>query len=193
MGTINLVPPTAGTPAVAGTFSTAFTTLQTWANGNVDTVNISSTAAIKGSQLATGLTGPPGAELAYNEFTSNVNCTATTEATATTIVTASAVAFDGSTAAMIEFFSPNFDAGDAPNFSLYLYDGSSSIGFMHTRTVAASTAMGAIRIARRLTPSNASHTYSIRGTVSSGGGVSVKGGAGGVGVNVPGFIRITKV
>lgn len=44
----------------------------------------------------------------------------------------------------------------------------------------------------RLTPSNASHTYSIRGTrVSSN--ATVVAGAGGSGNAMPGFIRITRV
>ena len=44
----------------------------------------------------------------------------------------------------------------------------------------------------RKTPSNASHTYSIRGTVSAGTGV-VAAGPGGSGQQYPAFIRITRV
>ena len=55
---------------------------------------------------------------------------------------------------------------------------------------------GNLRIAvhafRRLTPSNASHTYSIRGFVTSGTGVAAAG-AGGSTALMPAFIRITKV
>jgi len=160
-------------------------TPQTWTDG------VSSASAARMGVIETGVQGAWARELAYNQITSNVSCTATTEATANTIVTASAVTFDGSTAAVIEFFCPNFDASDSPTFSLFLYDGT-SIGFLMQRSVTAGTAMGPIYVSRRLTPSAASHTYSIRGDVSSGSGVSVKAGAGGAGSVVPAFIRITR-
>lgn len=54
MGTINLVAPVAATPAVAGVFSTAFTTIQTAINGNLDNTNINAAAAIDPLKLASG-------------------------------------------------------------------------------------------------------------------------------------------
>ena len=44
---------------------------------------------------------------------------------------------------------------------------------------------------RRLTPSNASHTYSVRAFVSSGTGL-IGAGAGGSGTAFPAFIRVWK-
>lgn len=134
-------------------------------------------------------------ELAYNEYTSDVTVTATTEATANTVVTASAVTFDGATQAIIEFFTPWADQPATPaTLKFWLYDGSSSIG--QTGMYASSSANGGttslylpVYLSRRLTPSAASHTYSIRASVTSGTG-TVHGGAGGAGVLVPGFIRI---
>lgn len=52
MGTITLTPPVAGTAAVAGTFTTAFSTIQTVVNGNIDNTNINAAAAIAYSKLA---------------------------------------------------------------------------------------------------------------------------------------------
>jgi hypothetical protein len=45
---------------------------------------------------------------------------------------------------------------------------------------------------RRMTPSNASHTYSIRASRTTANG-TVNAGAGGSGNVVPSFIQITKV
>lgn len=186
MGTITLTPPVAGTAAVAGTFTTAFTTLQTVINGNLDTANLAAGAAIKNSQLATGLTnGPPGLELAYNEFTSNVSVTATTEGTANTVVTASAVSCDGATPVVIEFYTLQLAKGST-YIRLFLYDGAASVGML-----AENLATGPVVVQRKLTPSNASHTFSIRGSVDAGTG-TVVGGAGGLAASMPGYIRITK-
>jgi len=138
-----------------------------------------------------------GHELDYVEFTSPVSITATSEATANTIVTGSAVAYDGSTVVLIEFFAPYLTVpASAVNDTIFcLYDGSSSIGFMgliSTVSSATTQRLSNPRLARRLTPSNASHTYSIRAYVGSGT-ASVGAGSGGVANHVPGFIRITKV
>jgi hypothetical protein len=105
----------------------------------------------------------PGTELDYVEITSPVSITATTEATANTVVTSSSVSYDGSTTVMIEF-----------------------------RTVANTSFVSSQYLARRLTPSNASHTYSVRATTTSGTS-TVDAGAGGNGATAPAFIRITTV
>lgn len=132
---------------------------------------------------------PPGHEFDYVEFTGNVSVTATTEAAANPVVTGGAVTYDGSTAVMIEFFSPQVlpvSATVSTNF--FLYDGASSIGEIG---LCRFSAFAPVRLSRRITPSNAAHTYSIRATVGSGTG-SVGAGAGGVGNSMPGYIRITK-
>lgn len=144
---------------------------------------------------------PPGYEFDYMAFTSPVSITATSEATANTVVTGSAVTYDGSTVVMVEFFCPygSTPPADAAQLNTWLYDGSSSIGRLEYRqndgnhnaggdTPSASAVFGS----RRLTPSNASHTYSVRSSVSTGTG-SMGAGAGGNAAVMPGFIRITKV
>lgn len=132
---------------------------------------------------------PPGHELDFVEFTSDVSISATTEATANTIVTANAVAFDGSTRVKIEYWIEQVVTVSGANLQLWLYDGSSSIGRIGRFLDDSASRMTANGI-RFLTPSNASHTYSIRG--STGSGTATAGaGAGGTGNAVPGFIRIT--
>lgn len=133
-------------------------------------------------------------EMDYVQFTSSVNITATVEASADTIVTANALAGDGSTIYVIEFFCPRVrvPAGNV-NFNLWLFDGSTSQGFFGILT--GPDATNEMRVptflSRRLTPSNASHTYSVRATVGSGTGVA-DAGAGGSGTLLPGYIRIQR-
>lgn len=136
---------------------------------------------------------PPGYTFDYTEFTSGVSVTATTEGTANTVVTAGAVTFDGNTKVEITFcaFSarPRNDA-TAGSLSVYLYDGSSSIGKMATfNEPVAGADNKPTNLIRRLTPSSGSHTYSIRASVSGGTG-DIGAGAGGNGNNMPGFIKI---
>jgi hypothetical protein len=141
------------------------------------------------------VTGLPGEELDYVEKTTNTSITATTEAAANTVVTANAVAFNGSTTVMIEFFSPSIatQATSSVFVTCWLYDGSSSIGLIgRVRTTAAVAGAWALTGKRRLTPSNATHTYSIRAMTTSGTS-TVEGGAGGTAANMPAFIRITRV
>lgn len=155
-----------------------------------------------GTTLAGGTTPayvfPPGYEYDYVEITSSVNVTATTEGTATTVITGSSVAYDGSTVVYVEFYAPfiNPDSGAQDRaIIIVLYDGASSIGKLTvTQIVTAShqSYIGGILGARRLTPSNASHTYSIRAFVTAGTGI-VNVGAGGNGNYMPGFIRVRKV
>ncbi len=138
------------------------------------------------------------AELDYVEITSAVVPTATSEATANTIVTANPIAFSGSTVVMIEFFSPDVrPANDAAAryISLWLYDGSSSIGQIgFIRGAASGNNESIAHCSRRLTPSAATHTYSIRASVTSGGSnANVDAGTGGSGQSMPAYIRITRV
>lgn len=148
--------------------------------------------------LLFGSTNKAGIELAYAEFTAVVSPTATTEATANTIVTAGSFAADGSTAVVIEFYAfsvrPDLAAAGR-TLSLYLFDdtggGAASIGRIGLFSDPAAVADNKpCHVLRRLVPSAATHTYSVRAAVSAGTG-SVGAGAGGVGADMPGFVRVT--
>lgn len=153
-----------------------------------------------GAAAAVAWKYPPGYEFDYVEKTSSTSITATSEGAANTVVTANAVAYDGSTIILVEFFAQEVEppAGNH-NITLVLYDdtggGAASIGKVGPFTSSDGTnlgrQLGAI-LHRRLTPSNATHTYSIRAFVDSGTG-SVVAGAGGSGASMPAFIRQTKV
>jgi hypothetical protein len=130
-------------------------------------------------------------ELDYVQKTTNTTLSATSAATANTIVTGNAVAFDGSTAAEIVFSCPTTDrSGGATLIALWLYDGSSEVGALYY-SVAATTARVGIYASYRLTPSNASHTYSIRGSVNASS-ADINAGAAGSGNFMPCYIRILR-
>ena len=166
----------------------------TYISGNAGSSNTFHVAEIE--VLSSGPAGGgPGSELSYVAFTSDTSITATTEATANTVVTAAPVTFDGSTVVMVEFFCSTIEADLVlgRSISVYLYDGAASIGRL-TAVISQTTTSNRYPtfLAHRLTPSAASHTYSIRASVSAGAG-TVSGGAGGVGNVMPGFIRITRI
>jgi hypothetical protein len=137
-----------------------------------------------------------GHVFAHNQFTSNVTVAATSEATATTIVTASSVAFDGATSVEVEFFSPDVQlganaAGNA--LILVLYQDGVPAGFYSAVASGGTTTLNMpVRPSRRLTPAAGVRTYSVRAYRTNADCV-VRGGAGGTGAYVPGFVRIRKV
>lgn len=142
---------------------------------------------------------PPGYEFAYNEFTSPVSVTATTEAGADVIVTSSAVTYDGSTIVRIEFGCDYAQTPVNVIGRLWLYEkvgagAAASIGELAVirGDDATNTQLWPVLIARRMTPSSASIIYSVRGSTASGT-TYIDAGAGGAGNAFPGWIRITKV
>ena len=136
---------------------------------------------------------PPGFELDYVELTAGVTVSATSEATATTIVSSNAVTFDGATAVIIEVFLPGDSNAASQQNNFVLYDGASSIGIWDiTNTSASGTLEYAQVLKRKLTPSAAAHTYSVRGYKLVGASsFIIQAGAGGSGNTMPGYIRIT--
>jgi hypothetical protein len=196
-----------------GQFKTGGTTPKAWLWGFPDNAGASgetvATSAIWTTAgkvaVATGTAAateqwPPGHEFDYTQVSAgNVSITATTEGTANTVVTAAAVAYNGTDVVMLEFFCP-FGATPAGNVNLIfaLYDdtggGAASIGRWGqiTGPDAANIDRLPVRLSRRLTPSAATHTYSVRAYVDSGTG-TVNNGAGGSGNYMPLFLRQTKV
>ena len=137
-------------------------------------------------------TALPGSELAYTEFTSPVNLTHSAEASADTIVSNGAVAYDGSTSIYLEAYIPRLNPNGAFFASLFFFDGSTSFGSAGDWQTSVGMYEGGILIkSKKLTPSNANHTFSLRGTSESGTAV-VNAGAGGSGNTQPGWLRQVK-
>lgn len=144
-----------------------------------------------GTSTAPAYAFPPGYEFDYVEKTTDTSITATTEGTANTIVTANAVSYDGSTKIVIHFFCGRVEPPSGGYLWLVLYDGAGSIG-QWDLSQSGSTGGRGQKAEYRLTPSNASHTYSVRAFVNAATGTAYAG-AGGSGVGMPAFIRQTKV
>lgn len=129
---------------------------------------------------------PPGYELAYTQKTSDTSIAATTSAASDTVVTASAVTFDGSTTAILEFWCP-FVVRGTTTINVQFFDGSTAIG----GAIGITGTVSPLTIRTRITPSAAAKTYSVRAFVDAGTG-TVKGGNAAAGANLPCFIRIVK-
>jgi hypothetical protein len=132
-------------------------------------------------------------ELAYVEFNASVSITATVEATPNDVVSAGAFTFDGATRICIEFEATEMETGTtAGSFVLLnLWDDTTDLGRF---AIVENSATGLVGVSvhrrRFLTPTAGNHTYKVRGwRVNSDGSVSA--GAGGVGLTLPGYIRIT--
>lgn len=137
---------------------------------------------------------PPGDEIGYDQITSNVSVTATTEASGTTIITCSAYTFDGA-AVILEFFSPAVNIGTVSgNFVVInLFEGSTQIGRLAELSISGANATRdePVFCRYRFAPSAGSHTYTI--TAWKGGTASVGAGSGGTAGRLPAFVRFTKV
>lgn len=145
------------------------------------------TLGVKWSPASGGVT-----QLAYQEKTSVTIITATTEAGATTIATAASITADGSTRICVEVFAYSADTGGANQLDLPLFDSfnggaAASLGTMASHYNSNATSVFARRF---LTPAAGTHVYSWRG-YKSGGTVSVYAGAGGAGLPMPAYIRVT--
>src|SRR5688500_13091450 len=132
-----------------------------------------------------------GAELAHAEITADVTISAATEATAQTVVSAGAVTFDGTSKVRLEFYTPSVSIPTVTALFLILHDGTNSLGWLCGVSNAAGTNENVVCHAVRVfTPAAGTRTYSIRG-YRTASNVSIKAGAGGVGVYLPGFLRLT--
>jgi len=132
-------------------------------------------------------------ELYYGEKTSVTGVTATVEASADTHIAGASVAYDGSEVC-IEFYSPSGQPQATANCILYivLFEDGSPIGVLSEVRTGNNSSMSAPIFARRfMTPSAASHTYSIRAYTTSGTSY-LYGGAGGAGNRMPSYLRITQ-
>lgn len=133
------------------------------------------------------------AQVDYVEVTSNQTTTATTAATATAIVTGSAVTYDGATPIWVEFYAGQAYHSVANGIVVAdLWDGSTDLGII---ALGVSPVVGngpTLNGRRKLTPSAASHTYSIRAWVTAAGTGNFLAAAGGAGAMMPMYLRISK-
>lgn len=136
-------------------------------------------------------------EQAYTQITSDVSVTATTEGTANTIITGASFTADGTSAYLIEFFSPQvITPGGATDrgISLVLLENTTvKLGFWAQILPSASMVERVpVHLQYRYTPAAGSTNFVVKAFVTAGTG-TVKAGAGGSGTVAPAFLRVTKV
>lgn len=133
----------------------------------------------------------PLTEIAYDQITSSVNVTATTEATANTIVAGSSEIYPASRV-KVEFWAPR---ASSPTNGDYLYivlfRGATALG--HARFAAGAVQNNIIIPYLQFwdLPTAGTYTYSAKAFVGSGSGASISAGAGGSGNDLPAFLRTT--
>jgi len=175
----------------------------TWKPSSAVKMAVAGLAAGSSGQVLTTVAGVPtwaaatasadaGQELDYAEITADVSVGG-----ATTVLTGNAVTYDGTTKILVEFYASHFSLSttNSATLSINLYQDGSDIGRIWQANAAggatAWTGSG-IHACRRLTPSAASHTYSIRASQINGTH-TINAGAGGSGNVMPAFMRITRV
>jgi hypothetical protein len=148
--------------------------------------------ALSPSSSGGGGGGGGPTQLALVTFAATVNVTGS-EVAPTDVVSAGTLAFDGVTPVHIEFFAVQGRSATVVNalVGLNLWDGNTDLGriCLFQNGGSGTVVFGGITGSRYLTPAAGSHTYKIRGWASTGTAVVVAG-AGGAGVELPGFIRI---
>jgi len=133
-------------------------------------------------------------ELAYVEITANKSITAGAMAAGDLVVAAPALTFDGSTAIVIEFFTPAVVPAQVVAGTIQLFLSESPGTTLGTLAIVSNPAAGQfyvpVHAVRRLTPAAGSHSYVIGGFQQLGNG-TVAAGAGAAG-SMPAFIRISR-
>lgn len=151
-----------------------------------------STAAGAATNLASAF---PGYEIGYDQITSPVGVTSTTESSGTTVISCAAHTFDGSPV-YAHFFCPYLQAFGNSNSTLTvsLFESSTQIG----RLLVHINSNGAVQTTfeangwLRFTPSSGSHTYTVTAFYAAASTTGIGAGAGGTGAYVPAFIRFIK-
>jgi hypothetical protein len=104
-----------------------------------------------------------GYEFDYAEITANVAVTAVAEATPDDVVALPARVYDGATVILLEFFASAVLKGDGGGTVLNLWDGAVDLGrFCFFGGGYVGDQNIPTFVAYRLTPSAASHTYSVK-------------------------------
>lgn len=137
----------------------------------------------------------PGYEFDYVENTTNgaTTITPTTAASASAYITGNSVAYDGSTRLKVEFFAPVAQISAAQAIQCELYDGSTDLGTIFSMSCVAGSSNQDVTVygVRFVTPSAASHTFSIRAWKTAGT-AQIYSGPGGAGNYMPAYMRVTR-
>ena len=132
-------------------------------------------------------------ETDYVEVTSSVTISATSAATANTIITGTAFTPSGSDKYRFEFGIEEVALTVVSSVIFHLYEGATNLGRLAVVTNPAAAAMSVpVYGAREFTPTNVSHTYSIRAHRVTANATATAG-AGGADVAFPIWFRTTRL
>jgi len=138
--------------------------------------------------------GGVGVVMDYVEITATVNVTSTNEAAPDTIIAGNNVAYTGG-AVLFECFIPDINATNAVILTPLLLQDGVSLGRLASMPIAVAVGTGVFfgpwYFARKITPAAGNHTLTLAGFNGAAGTIVVEAGAGGAGVLVPAFIRVT--
>ena len=128
------------------------------------------------------------------ERTTPLTVTATTSAGANTFIAGNAVVYDGSTRIKVSVFIPSVTVNDSPGLPVYvtLWDGATDIGQIDV-TFGLEAVSAGFYGERYLTPSAASHTFSVKSWTDPTPTIDpvLVAGPGGTDELMPAFLRIT--
>jgi len=133
-------------------------------------------------------------ELGYSQRTTDVAVPVTAATSPTTVISDMTVVCDGGPV-LVEFFAPIARPGTAVGNILYinLYQDGAELdrGFAYIETPVAGASWHPVHLARRVTPTAGSHTFSIRAYAVGNAG-QINAGSGGTGFS-PAFLRVSKI
>ena len=140
---------------------------------------------------------PPGYEIGYDQITSGVNITGTTQGTATAIISCSAHTFDGGPVLLtVHFPQVKLSTVAGNGIGMTLFESGSAVcdlAFFRVNVAPAVSHFLPMQGLLRFTPSAGSHTYTIAAyTASTTGTPAVGAGTGTGGAVAPAFARFTK-
>lgn len=129
----------------------------------------------------------------YAQVTAPVSITATSEGTAQVIVTGASLAWDGVTAYLFQFFSPEWqDTVATASFNVVLFDGTAVVAYLRAgRAAQSNVPVGEMNGWYGFVPPVGTRAYSVRGWVSGISTVTVGAGAGAGSNDAPAFLRVT--
>lgn len=186
-----------GSNIVAADHRNNYAAIQTAVNGLIADLSGGTAGQILKalSSSSVGYDTPVGGELGYTQFTASVTLSGL-EGTPTDIVAAPSVAFDG-TAVIVEFFCVQVSVpaagGAIVGISLWDTTAAADLGRIAQVNTFGTAAGGVSVLARRkITPAAGARIYTVRGWQAGAGNGTALAGAGGAGVALPGYIRITK-
>ena len=152
--------------------------------------------------IVSGLPAWVSPYIGFDQTTSPVSITSTTEATGTAVVTGTAHTYNGNPV-VIEFTSPNLSISNvSQTVTFNLFEGSTNLGQLSVFTSGGVPPGSGGGVGTTyfnpsgslvITPSAGSHTYKVTAFSSLSSGASVLAGAGGAGTAVPALLTYTYI